>query len=268
MNWKQGLLALASVGLLLLIYFAPKNRALNEDTPEENTASFSLDTHVDSLIHSLSEENHDRFHVAEHAGQLDSAINILAQLDKPIAAAYYTKKQAEKDNTSEKWQDAGDYFIVSARVAKGQELKKAVYENATICFEKALEIDPKNLDAKTGLGVCYVESAQFTGQAPMRGIGILKEVIEEDPNNTNALMNLGYFAFQSGQLDLAIERFEKVLEIDPSIHESFLYLAEIFLKQNNKELAIQNLEKYRDSLKDQTMINEVSRYIEEIKTKN
>lgn len=268
MNWKQGLLALASVGLLLLIYFAPKNRALNEDAPEESATVFSLEAYVDSLIHSLPEGVHDQLHAAQDVGQLDSAIAILGNNDQPVAAAFYSRKQAELENTSENWQDAGDYFIIAARVAKSQDVKKAVYENATTCFEKALEIDPKNLEAKTGLGVSYVENAQFTGQAPMRGIGILKQVIEEDPNNTNALMNLGYFAFQSGQLDLAIERFEKVLEIDPSIHESLLYLAEIFLKKDNKEIAIQYLEKYRDSLNDQAMISEVNRYIEEIKTKN
>ncbi len=268
MNWKQGLLALASVGLLLLIYFAPKNRALNEDAPEEKEAAFNLTAYVDSLVHTLPEESHNQLHEAEEAGLLDSAASILSNHDLPVAAAFFAKRNAEKTATSQDWQDAGDYFVVAARTAQNTELKKAVYENATSCFDKALELDPKNLDAKTGLGVCYVESAQFTGQAPMRGIGILKQVVEEDPNNTNALMNLGYFALQSGQLDLAVERFEKVLEIDPTIHESLLYLAEIFLKKNNKEIAIQYLEQYRDNLSNQMMIEEVSKYIEEIKTKN
>lgn len=270
MNWKQGILALAAVGLLLLLYFAPKNQALNKDVPEESEGAtkFELATHVDSLKLHLPSELKQKLTDAENAGELDSVITLWNAINKPVAAAFYSKKKAEKEQSSVSWQDAGDYFIISARLTQGHELKKSVYENATECFEKALELDPKNLDAKTGLGVCYVESAQFTGEAPMKGIGVLKSVIAEDPNNTKALMNLGYFAFQSGQLDLAIERFEKVLEIDPTIHESLLYLAEISLKQDNKEIAISYLEQYRGSLSDQMMVEEVTRYIEEIKTKN
>jgi cytochrome c-type biogenesis protein CcmH/NrfG len=56
--------------------------------------------------------------------------------------------------------------------------------------------------------------------APMKGIKLLKEVLEEDPQNTQALYYLGTFSIQSGQFDKAIQRFETLIQIDPKNEEA------------------------------------------------
>ncbi len=65
---------------------------------------------------------------------------------------------------------------------------------------------------------------------PMKGIGILKEVLNVDSNNVDALTNLGYFSIQSAQYEKAIERFETVLRIDPKNAEAFLYLTDVYVQ--------------------------------------
>src|SRR6187399_890208 len=47
--------------------------------------------------------------------------------------------------------------------------------------------------------------ALVQGQDPMRGIMMLREIVEQDPNNAEAHWQLGLFAVQSGQMEKALE---------------------------------------------------------------
>ena len=99
----------------------------------------------------------------------------------------------------------------------------------------------------------------------MAGVKMLLDVVAKNPNHINALINLGYFAIQSGQYDKAIARFEKVLEVDPGFKEAYLYLADIYVKTGKKDIAIKNLEKYRGMIDDNDVIAQVDDYIKELK---
>ena len=118
-----------------------------------------------------------------------------------------------------------------------------------------------DLDAKIDIAISYVEN----GTDPMKGIAMLKEVLEEDPENIKTLLTLGFFSIQSGQYERAIERFEKVLSIDSGYTEAYLYLADIYetLGKNNKSII--NLNKYKILIKDSIIINEVEKHITELK---
>ena len=140
-------------------------------------------------------------------------------------------------------------------------------EEAVQSFEKVLEMNPSNLKAKTALGVCYVEGAAQLGEMPMKGIGLLMEVLEEDSTNIDALINLGYFSIQSTQYDKALERFNRVLEIDPENAEAFLYLTDLYVQMGEIEKGISYLEKYKSFQKDPLVIEQVEAYIEELKIK-
>ena len=87
-----------------------------------------------------------------------------------------------------------------------------------------------------------------------------------DPENVNALTNLGYFAIQSGQYDKAIERFEKVLQIDSLNAEAYLYLTDVYLSQDEVEKGIETLEEYKKMVNDPLVKKQVDDYIKEIKT--
>lgn len=260
------------------LYFAPRMpkggfKAEETEGEHEHSHAFAgFESYIDSVSKLLPEDTRDKlasYKTSEgDIAKYDSIIKVWDRAMMPVPAAHYSELKAKTTNLSEDWYIAGDRFLMSAQGVREMELRKVVYEHAITCFEKAVEIDPSNLNAKAGIGITHVESAQLTGSPPMKGIGILKQVVEEDSTNIVALMNLGRFSLQSGQLDLAVERFEKVLSIDPNIGEAFVYLAEISLKKNNKENAIQYLEKYRSTLDDERIISEVDRYIEEIRTKN
>ena len=98
----------------------------------------------------------------------------------------------------------------------------------------------------------------------MEGIGILKNVEQQDPNNIKALINLGYFAIRSGQFDKAEERFVKVLSIDKQFADAYLYLADLHERQKLFAKAKEDLENYNSLTEDPQRIKEVDNYIQEL----
>ncbi|MEQ8324814.1 MAG: tetratricopeptide repeat protein [Vicingaceae bacterium] len=163
---------------------------------------------------------------------------------------------------------AGDkYFEVFQQNAAEEEGRMAI-EKAIFSYEKVLELNPDDLEAMTSLGVCYVEGAQFTGEAPMKGIGMLLKVLELDPNNINALINLGYFATKSGQYEKAEERFKKVLVVEPNYIEAYLYLSDLYIKTGDRAKAVEQLELYKGFITDPELIQQLEEYIEKVRNNN
>jgi tetratricopeptide (TPR) repeat protein len=86
-------------------------------------------------------------------------------------------------------------------------------------YNRVLEENSLMLDVKSKLAMTYV-----TGSNPMQGIIMLREVLEEDPNNELAIYNLGMLAITSSQWEKAIERFEKLKHLNPENPEAHFYL--------------------------------------------
>ena len=198
---------------------------------------------------------------------LDSLVKLWDDSRRPTASAVVSEQLAEASGKASDWYNAADRFMMATRFVKDEAQKKQLYESASKAFEKTLKLEPENLDAKAGLGVCLVESAGLTGQPPMKGIGLLREVVAKDSTHINAQLNLGYFAIQSGQFEKAIDRFELVKKIKPDFIEVNLYLADTYEKMGNNKEAIKNLEVYKSKLSDPVLVVEVDKYINELKNK-
>ena len=103
------------------------------------------------------------------------------------------------------------------------------------------------------------------GEEPMKGIMMLRDVLKEDPENKKAHLTLGMFSIQSGQFEKALDRFNKVLSIDSSDSEAYLYLAEVHEKLGQSNLAIENLETYKTLVEDSNSLAQVQIIINELK---
>jgi thioredoxin-like negative regulator of GroEL len=77
-------------------------------------------------------------------------------------------------------------------------------------------------------------------------------------------MNLGFFSMQSGQFDKAVERFEKVLSIDPSLSEVKIYLSEALDASGKREDALRLLNEIKKSDADSFLLQEAQRRIDAI----
>lgn len=158
-------------------------------------------------------------------------------------------------------------------------------------LEKVVETDPKT--ARLDQAVELVNGAE-----PMKGIAILRELVAEDSTNADAQYYLGIFSVRSGQFPKAIERFEKVrmlkpddikyqveigyqymvmdtaklalecfergLQIDSTDNNSLFFAAQAHERLGNKEEAVA---KYRALLRhtsDTVVVTKVNEYIENI----
>ena len=129
------------------------------------------------------------------------------------------------------------------------------------CYQKAIDKDAKNIDAKIQLAACVVEE----GKDPMKGVAMLREVEKTDSNNVKLQLTFAFFSVKSQQWDKAIKRFENVVRIDPLYIEAYLHLADAYEQQGQTGKTIEMLEKYASLTEDAMAKQEVLKYIEQLK---
>lgn len=198
---------------------------------------------------------------AEKIQWMDSIIGFWDKSMRPAISAVYAKDKADLTGKIEDFMIAGERFLGVAKFLKPED-KPWAYDEAKGIFEKVLELAPSNADAKINLGICMVET---NPENPMQGIGLLREVVAEDPNNTRAILQLGHFSVLSGQFSKAIERYEQALEIDPGLVEAWFYLGDTYAKMGDMVNAEKYLLKYKGFLKDEEVKKQLDIYLEDLK---
>lgn len=225
-----------------------KSKALNEVPAEVKKI-------ITELENKLEKASSDKQKVA----RLELADTYFAYKQYAVAASLYFE-QSEKDvKNAEMYVKAGDAFREAYRNGSDSTLTPLFVEKAKLSYQKAMELAPANLDAKTGMATCYVEASQN----PMQGITLLREVVQADPENVNANLNLGMFSMRSGQFEKAISRFETVVKKKPSA-ENYAMLAEAYEQSGNKIGAIGALKKAKEYIIDPQIIQGVDEYIKKL----
>jgi tetratricopeptide (TPR) repeat protein len=193
-----------------------------------------------------------------HPHLLARLVQVLDSIGQPIIAAYYTEKLAAIENSPGLWTHAGQQFYDYSALSK-DNTKEVLVKQAEQCFNHSIKIDSTYAEAQVGIGECLVDE----GTNPMKGIMTIEAVLRKDSNNRNAQIALGKFSIRSNQFDKAIYRFKRVLQIDPTYKEAYLYLAQSYEESGNKHEAIANLKKYRIFAPDSAIKTEIDNYIKE-----
>jgi tetratricopeptide (TPR) repeat protein len=84
---------------------------------------------------------------------------------------------------------------------------------------------------------------QVRGANPMEGILALKALAEAEPPNVDAVIELGRFSIQSGQLDKAKERFVQAIDLAPERAEPLVQLGMLELDGGNPAEALIHFER-------------------------
>lgn len=180
-----------------------------------------------------------------------------------VYAAWLTEQKAIKNNGSgSDWQQAGDRYRVAAGFQRDEHNLAALFEGAMRCYNKALELEPKNLDAKVGLASCMVQGTND----PMAGITLLLEVVAEDSTNVNAQLELAEFSLKRNAPDKAIARYSTALRLRPDYYGLHLNIAEVYLEQmGDTAKAISHLEQYVQIETDPLTKNDVENAIRKLR---
>lgn len=263
----QAVLVIASIGLTAFLYFSPKtmltpkvssNKAVGSDFIFEEAKS-RLQRQEATSINEL-EKILETKTGSDRLALLDSLAWRWDVLGEPAAAAEYYKKMAEMNATEKSWSDAAGRYLAGLRTANDSSQGAWLLEQAIFCYNKVVEINPENVDAKMDLALSYAESSE-----PMKGIMMLREVAQKHPENDKAQMNLGLLSIRSGQYDKAVERFNKVLELNPSQTEAYYFLGYSLVHKGDSAKALEAFKKYSESGKDAQLLKEANVYINQFK---
>lgn len=196
---------------------------------------------------------------AKRAELLQQLANKWDDIEKHSPMGFAYEELAKIDNTSESWLKAGEAFRKAYGAVQDTSIAFPLTSYAMNAYEKVLEMEPENLDAKAGLGAALVSGSSN----PMSGIALLQEVVQAEPNHLEANKSLGLFSMQSRQFDRAIERFLTVTSIAPDA-ESYFYLATSYENIGLKKEAIAAFEKSKEMAADPTLNQFIDRKIEEL----
>jgi lipopolysaccharide biosynthesis regulator YciM len=269
------------LGLLLLagVYFAntvpPKPKAKPEQAGMANAMRPSNPIDIDSF------ELASKKKMAQHAlGELQSVEKqLLAVKDSasmaplfeqygkiwqehkqlPLAAHYFSLC-AKLENSEKKLTFAAQLFLELARNEPSEALQHWEADNAIMCFEHIIKLNPNNDTAKIGLAECY-----FGTGVAMKGVVVLKEITNKEPDNIPANLLLGQQGLISGQFEKAKLRFETVLKKEPKNLEAMLGLAEAYKELGEKDKAVKLLENFKLLVNNPAIAKDVDAYIKTFK---
>lgn len=163
----------------------------------------------------------------------------------------YMGEAAKLESSEKNLTFAAHLLLAELQKVEEEPLKIWMAKEAKELFEKALELNSANDSTKVGLGSTYFFGAAAANEPPMKGIGLIREVAEKNPNNAFAQYMLGVGSSVSGQWPKAIERFTKVAELEPGNLEVQLRLADINERTGDKAAAKKWYERLLQTIKSQ-----------------
>jgi len=115
-------------------------------------------------------------------------------------------------------------------------------EKAIRHFERALELDPNYAIAYNDITVPYLELGDFE-----KALWAINQYIFLSPNDANPHDTKGIMLGEMGELDKAIESFQRALDIDSTFYSSSEYLGYMYIFKRNYEEAKAILQKMLSS---------------------
>jgi tetratricopeptide (TPR) repeat protein len=141
-------------------------------------------------------------------------------------SGHYAEQIAEKSNTEEAWSITGTTYVFGIKTATDDKVKEFCKARAIKAFEKALSLNPNNVDHQINMALCYVERPSQDN--PMKGILILRELNTKYPENVSVINQLASLALKTNQIDKAMTRLNQALKLDSKNKTTICLLAEAY----------------------------------------
>jgi tetratricopeptide (TPR) repeat protein len=228
-----------------------------EPQHQENSQAPKLSTEQEKQLAILKQKLASS---ADKKALYDQIAQVFISANRFDSAAIYAEKIAIIDPSTQNWMQAGDTYFQAFTLALRQENVSNYAQKTRECYQKVLDKNPRQLQAKTNMAMTYVQS-----DSPMQAIMMLREVITEEPNYEPALMNLGVLSMQSGQYAKAADRFKQVVRLNPSNQNALLGLGYSLIEMGEKKQARTIFEDLQKKVKEPTLIEEVNKTLESLK---
>ena len=156
-----------------------------------------------------------QFRIAYCDGQLDSVLKKAGKSRKDLTSSAPTSPKKNKIQ--------GERLDEIKKEAKGLLVKGKAVEARKILIE-AMNIDPDDISIRLLMGVTQCQAGEFQDAAY-----VLKQLVEESPENAQARVVLGTAYFGLGQIESAKAETSLALELKSNIHEAHYNMVQILL---------------------------------------
>jgi len=186
------------------------------------------------------------------SGELDDLDNILKDASRyvlkytqPYVLAYdlYYNYQDNKDEALEMIQytlthDPKDDDPMAYTLDGYIKWDEKKFDESIKLYKKAIEINPKYIDAYNGWGYSLYDQKKYNEAAE-----IYRKSFSIDPKNKYTFHYMGLNLEAQGKIDSAVEMYKKTVQTDPSYPDVYPDYGRILLKQNKIEEAEQMFSK-------------------------
>lgn len=264
---KKSFLIIIGIGLALIfgMYQLPKVNVNNKSASETGGANRDVaagnvpkeqneeEQHTAPLSEALLKKIANlkaQFESKQDIASLNNLIEAFKEGNRLDSAGFFAEKFAVKNPTIPNWGRAAQLYFEAQTYSLSAQKGQAMGAKAREYFEKILSKDPNNLLVKSNLAMTYVDTP-----TPMKGITLLREVVEQDPTFVPALFDLGLLSIKSNQYGKAQERFAQILKLEPNNYKAELNLG----------YCLAQLDKEQEAAKHLTRVSKESKDPEEVK---
>ena len=120
------------------------------------------------------------------------------------------------------------------------------FADATVALTRALEVNPDDTDARIRLGYFLGAPQQMLVPDLSASKRQFEKVLELEPNNLEAMLQLGLAEFRLGEADKAAKRFENIIQNYRRHSGAYYYLGVYQLRHGDFEKAVAN---FKESLR-------------------
>src|SRR6185295_10785416 len=104
-------------------------------------------------------------------------------------------------------------------------------------LRKTVTLDQNNLDARIKLGNYYLGGSRGRAEVVAEAERIAKEILAKDANNIEGHILMGSVFFAQNQKDKAFEELNHAIQLDPNRVESYLSLAKFYIASRDSQKA-------------------------------
>ncbi|HLA09621.1 MAG TPA: tetratricopeptide repeat protein [Pyrinomonadaceae bacterium] len=104
-------------------------------------------------------------------------------------------------------------------------------------LRKTVELDPNNLEARVKLGNYYVAAASRRPETLAEAERLANEILQKDPNYIEGHILMGSVLFAQGHQDKAFAELNQAINLDPKRVESYLSLARFYIATKDQAKA-------------------------------
>jgi len=190
----------------------------------------------------------------------DSLASLYASAGQFDSAAVYREKLSSFIGTPESQVLAGDAWYQAFTFSMNPETRAKFASKAQELYNIALKAQPSNADIKVKVALTYMETS-----SPMQGVGLLREVLAENPRHEKALQNMGMLSIRSEQFAKAVEWLTKLTDAYPENIEGQVLLGAAYAGAGDKTKALAQYERTKTMTNDPAVQQQLDQYIKDLK---